>query len=220
MLDPVSAAIGLGGASSILNTYMQWRENQYQHGIQQDIFNREDNSIQRRVADLKAAGLSPVLAAGQGAGTGGVVSTTVPQTDLSDRVLSAMSLMKMEADISKTRAEEAYVNLQAQNAGTMLPSQLASMEASIKNADAQTYRTYMEAKKTAVEAKNMTDTGTSGSNIFSQVLRDIYGATSKASSEALKILDKQSPKTRTGFHPFWTKDGQKFMKEQIEKGRR
>ena len=216
----MSLTAGLVGAAvggSVLNSYLQWRENEYQHGLQRDIFNREDTSIQRLVADLKAAGLSPVLAAGQGAGTGGVVSTTVPQTDLSDRVLSALSLMKMEADISKTRAEEAYVNLQANNAGIMLPSQLASMEAGIKNADAQTYRTYMEAKKTAVEAKNMTDTGTSGSNIFSQAFRDIYGAMSKASSEASKIIDKQTPKTRAGFHPFWTEDGQKFMKEQIEK---
>lgn len=45
---------------------------EYQKGLQEKIFQREDNSIQRRVADLRAAGLSGVLAAGQGARAGAV----------------------------------------------------------------------------------------------------------------------------------------------------
>lgn len=48
----------------------------YQKALQQQIFNREDNSVQRRVADLQAAGLSKTLAAGDGAGAGTVVSTS------------------------------------------------------------------------------------------------------------------------------------------------
>ncbi len=51
----------------------------YQKDLQKQIFAREDNAVQRRVADLVSAGLSPTLAAGSSAGAGSVVSTSAPQ---------------------------------------------------------------------------------------------------------------------------------------------
>lgn len=62
------------------NIYDRWyqadknqRDFDYQKALQRDVFEREDTAVQRRMADLQAAGLNPNLAAGSAASSGAVV---------------------------------------------------------------------------------------------------------------------------------------------------
>ena len=75
--------------------------------ISKPIFSREDSSVQRRVADLKAAGLSPVLAAGQGASAGPVVSTKAPEFDAGDftNAFQAMQMQNIQKQMNLADAD-------------------------------------------------------------------------------------------------------------------
>lgn len=83
---------------------------EYQKELQQQIFSREDNAVQRRVSDLQSAGLSKTLAAGDGAGAGSVVSTSssslsAPQRSQVDLISSALNFAEAQASIKKINAE-------------------------------------------------------------------------------------------------------------------
>lgn len=78
---------GIGAVTKVLGdlwnvgygTYQDQRDTNYQRDLQQKIFDREDNAVQRRMADLQAAGLNPNLAAGSSAGAGSVVGRSNAQ---------------------------------------------------------------------------------------------------------------------------------------------
>lgn len=74
---------GLGGlldfGTSILNTVQQNRQFNYQRDLNNLVMQREDTAVQRRMADLAAAGLNPLMAAQGTAPTSSLSSAVAPQ---------------------------------------------------------------------------------------------------------------------------------------------
>lgn len=101
--------IGIGAANTYLsdkankrNLEFQRETLNYQKQLQREIFQREDNAIQRRASDILAAGGNPALAySGEGAGTGQSVDTITPQTQSPDLSLMQSSLSQFQNGLAQ-----------------------------------------------------------------------------------------------------------------------
>ena len=93
----------------------QWEKDQYN-----TMLGREDNAVQRRVADLKAAGLSPVLAAGSAASSSSPIHLNAPEAKggvsaaLQGGITQAMNLLQGQKNIAQTNAQIAAIKEQAE----------------------------------------------------------------------------------------------------------
>lgn len=81
----------------------------YQRDLQQQIFQREDNALQRRMADAEAAGLNKFsVANGSGAGAGSVVSTSAPQADFGntlDQIAALNQVQQVKAQTQNVKTQ-------------------------------------------------------------------------------------------------------------------
>lgn len=192
------SGIGAGavvGGSSLLGSYLNYQSQannlSYQKGLQKQIFEREDNAVQRRVSDLKAAGLSPVLAAGSAAGTGQVVKTDAPQFEgITQAAQSALNAMTVDSNLETQKATRKLIE---QQTATSMKQGLA--------ASSQAYKSSQEGK--AIE-HDLAIVNSTGGRYFSstpgKIGQDVVGTIQKGGevlSDAWTQYDQLVGKARS-----------------------
>lgn len=113
-MDPLIGAGLIAGAGSLVSGLMgssaSAKALSWNKKAQKITWQREDNAVQRRAADLKAAGMSPLLAAGASAQTSPAAhigAQEMPDVGgaINNVIQTKMAMAKQKADISQTEQQ-------------------------------------------------------------------------------------------------------------------
>lgn len=119
------------------NYELQKEQYEYEKNLQGQIMEREDNAIQRQVADSRAAGISPLyqMAGAQSAGAAGVAVNT-PQKEQTPNTMATVlqgigslsSLVSMYQQFKGTQIDQARAALDLEENQVMSPMRVGMME--------------------------------------------------------------------------------------------
>lgn len=142
-MDPITISALIGGGvglvSSIGNWMSQDNTNKANYDLTRQAWRRDDTAMQRRVKDLRLAGLNPVLAAGgSGAANSSPIPIKAPEVDTSGMAQAAQNAAQLmiqnkvaEANIAKTEADRLFTlqqTVNSQRQGHLIDAQTRATE--------------------------------------------------------------------------------------------
>jgi len=160
---------GLGLIGGAIGGIANLRSQHQNREMEMDLFNRQvglsNTEVQRRTMDMRAAGISPTLAAGGGAATPSAPSLSAPQYNVGAATDQALKLQSMKEIRARTKnIDEQTEGIKIENLwkdptkreelrGLIItntlkedfaPAQMRQLQANIKNTDARTRNVHLD----------------------------------------------------------------------------
>lgn len=215
----------LGVAKEGFNVFSQYQNRADRLALQKQTWEREDTAVQRRAADLKAAGLNPVLAAGSAAQTSSPIQLNAPQ--VGDGIQQGADyyarMIKQKEDIARSSAERELLGANVQTAvqaarNQKLAADYQAMANQIKEHDT----------KLILASPVRSDVMTGLTGQIQQLVNAVGGALKKGDSWIGPLLEFKGkvsgndsggfgPKPPPGYH--LAPNGQSWVKDEMPESR-